>query len=95
MKDDPAQTARLELLQREYDHLQAELKTVNFLAPALGAASFVGLFWAWWIPVFGVFIALSIWLATHYIGRTHVRETEERINDTREHLGLPPVQFQK
>jgi hypothetical protein len=95
MNDDPKLKARLDLLQGEYDRLQTELKTVNFLAPALGAASLVGLFWAWWIPVFGVFIALSIWLATHYIGRTHVLETEERINDTRQHMGLPPIQFQK
>jgi hypothetical protein len=92
MTEDALQ-ARLDFLQREYDALKAQLKAVNWVAPILGALSFGGAPWSLWIPVGGVCFAASIWMATHYIGRTHVLETEERINDTRAHMGLGPVAF--
>lgn len=87
--------ARLDLLQREYDALHSQLKAVNWIAPIMGILSLGGFFYSFWVPVSGVSVAASIWMATHYIGRTHVHETEERINDTRAHMGLPPIEFSK
>jgi hypothetical protein len=87
--------ARLELLQREYDALHSQLQAVNWIAPILGGLSLGGAAYSFWLPVAGVSVAAAIWMATHYIGRTHVHETEERINDTRAHMGLEPIVFPK
>ena len=78
--------ARLAFLQREYDALQSQLKVVNWIAPLLFTASLFGAFYSWWMIPFGAFVASSVWIATHYIARTHVRETEERVADPRAHL---------